>query len=79
MKIGAQFYTVRETCKTLEGFAETLKKVADIGYRTVQISGTCPYEPEWLKEQLDKNGLECVLTHDSMDKIKDPDKLVADE
>ena len=57
MEIGAQFFTVRDTCKTLEGFAETLKKVADIGYRTVQISGTCAYEPEWLKTQRDKNGL----------------------
>ncbi len=63
MEIGAQFYTVRESCKTLADFAETLKKVADIGYKNVQISGTCPYEAEWLKEQLQKNGLRCVLTH----------------
>ena len=63
MQIGAQFFTVREQCKTLEDFAETLKKVADIGYKTVQISGTCPYEAEWLKEQLAINDLKCVLTH----------------
>ena len=31
MEIGAQFYTVRDFCKTLDDFAETLKKVADIG------------------------------------------------
>ena len=63
MKIGAQFYTLREFCKTTEDFAESLKKVADIGYRTVQISGTCQYDPAWLKEQLKQNGLSCVLTH----------------
>ena len=63
MEIGAQFYTVRESCQTLEGFAETLKRVADIGYKNVQISGTCPYEAQWLKEQLAQNGLRCVLTH----------------
>ena len=63
MKIGAQFYTVRNQCQTLDDFALTLRKVADIGYKTVQISGTCPYEAQWLKEQLDKNGLQCVLTH----------------
>ena len=57
MQIGAQFYTLREHCKTLEDFAESLKRVADIGYRTVQISGVCAYEPEWLQEQLQKNGL----------------------
>ena len=37
--------------------------MADIGYKTVQISGTCPYDAMWLKEQLDMNGLNCVLTH----------------
>ena len=69
MIIGAQFYTVREYCKTLEDFAETLKKVADIGYTTVQISGVCPYEPQWLKEQLTKTGLKCVITHNPMDRM----------
>ena len=62
MEIGAQFYTVRQTCQNLDDFAVTLKKVADIGYRNVQISGTCPYPAEWLKEQLERNGLKCVLT-----------------
>ncbi len=63
MQIGAQFYTVRDFCKTPEGLAESLKKVADIGYKTVQISGTCPFDAHWLKEELHKNGLQCVLTH----------------
>ena len=63
MKIGAQLYTVREYCKTLENFAETLERIAEIGYTTVQVSGTCAYDAKWLKEQLDKNGLKCVLTH----------------
>ena len=63
MQIGAQLYTTREACQTLEGFAQTLTKVADIGYRTVQVSGTCPFDANWLKEQLDRTGLQCVLTH----------------
>lgn len=63
MKIGAQFYTIRNQCQNLEDFAESLKKVADIGYKTVQISGVCPYEPEWLAQQLKQNDLQCVLTH----------------
>ena len=79
MEIGAQFFTVRDTCKTLEGFAETLKKVADIGYRTVQISGTCDYEPEWLDAELKKNGLKCVITHTKADQIiADPVKVAKD-
>ncbi len=79
MKIGAQLYTTREQCKTLEGFAETLKKVADIGYTTVQVSGTCPYEAPWLREQLDKNGLSCVLTHIPVPRLtKETAQVIAD-
>ena len=69
MQLGAQFFTLRDSCKTPEELAESLKKVADIGYRTVQISGTCPYDPQWLKEQLDQNGLQCVLTHIPQDRL----------
>lgn len=69
MKIGAQFYTLRDFCKTPEALAESLKKVADIGYTTVQISGTCDYDPAWLEEQLRQNGLACVLTHISGDRL----------
>lgn len=63
MQIGAQLYTVRNSTQTLEDFSETLKKVADIGYKTVQVSGTCPFPAEWLKSELQKNGLKCVVTH----------------
>lgn len=63
MVIGAQLYTVREFAKNLDDFSETLKKIADIGYKTVQVSGTCDFEAEWLREELRKNDLSCVLTH----------------
>lgn len=79
MQIGAQFFTLRDFCKDTDSFAESLKKVADIGYKTVQISGTCQYEPEWLKGELEKNGLECVLTHIPADKLQNgPAKVAKD-
>ena len=79
MQIGAQFYTVRDLCKTLDDFALTLKKVADIGYKTVQISGTCPYEADWLKEQLAINDLKCVLTHIPVPKlVGETEQVIAD-
>lgn len=79
MEIGAQLYTVREACSTLEGFALALRKVADMGYRTVQVSGTCPYEAEWLDDQLKQNGLRCVITHNPGTKItEETDKLIQD-
>lgn len=76
MKIGAQLFTVREYCKDLESFAETLKRVADIGYKTVQVSGVCAYEPAWLRDELQKNGLECVLTHIPPERIVDETQQV---
>ncbi len=79
MEIGAQLYTVREFCRDLDSFAETLKKVADIGYKNVQVSGTCAYEADWLKKQLDKNGLKCVLTHIAADKLQNDTMKVVEE
>ena len=70
MEIGAQFFTIRDFCKNLDDFSESLKKVADIGYKNVQISGTCDYEPQWLAEELKKNGLKCVLTHTAGPKLQ---------
>ena len=69
MRIGAQFFTLREHCQTLDGLAQSLKKVADIGYEYVQISGTCAYDADWLKQELDRNGLKCVLTHIAPDRL----------
>jgi len=79
MRIGAQFFTLRDYCKDLESFSESLKKVADIGYKYVQISGTCAYEPDWLKAELDKNGLECVLTHIPVNRLCESPTEVARE
>ena len=77
MELGAQLYTLRDYTTNLQDFAETLKKVADIGYRTVQVSGACEYRPEWLKEQLQKNGLRCILTHSDPETMRqDPLKAV---
>lgn len=63
MEIGAQLFTVRDFCKNLDDFSLTLAKIADIGYKHVQVSGTCAYPAEWLRDELAKNGLTCVLTH----------------
>lgn len=79
MEIGVQFYTLRETCKDLAGLDETLKKVADIGYKNVQLSGVCAYEPEWIKEKLEAYGLKCVLTHTAADKLKAEAEKIAAE
>ena len=77
MRIGAQFYTVRDFCKTPEDLAQSLRRVADIGYTTVQISGTCAYDPAWLRDRLRENGLKCVITHIPADRIRNETIQVA--
>lgn len=79
MEIGAQLYTVRDFCKTLDDFSQTLKRVADIGYKNVQVSGTCQFDAEWLKAELDRNGLKCVLTHTPAERLIGETEKVAAE
>ncbi|HCA46057.1 MAG TPA: sugar phosphate isomerase/epimerase, partial [Armatimonadetes bacterium] len=38
-KIAAQLYTVREACQTAEDFADTVKRVREMGYESAQLSG----------------------------------------
>lgn len=63
MQIGAQLYTAHKRLQTPEDLDAGLKKVAQIGYRSVQLSGTCPYEPEWMRDVLQKHKLTCAITH----------------
>ena len=69
MILGAQFYTLRNFCKTTEGLDESLKKVADMGYTAVQLSGVCEYDAEWVAERCREYGLKIVITHFNYDKI----------
>ncbi len=79
MRIGAQFYTVKDFTKDLKSFDETLKKVADIGFKTVQISGTCDFNAAWLRDKLKEYGLKCVLTHTAPDKLINATEYVIED
>lgn len=63
MKLGAQMFTVREQCKTPEEIEIALEKIAQIGYRAVQVSGLGPIEPKRLKDCCDRLGLTIAVTH----------------
>lgn len=41
----------------------SIKRVADIGYTTIQISAIGPIDPRVLREICDENGIKIVLTH----------------
>ena len=78
--IGAQLYTVRDFMKTPDDMAVSLKKIHDIGFSTVQVSGIGPIDWEHeLAGLLRENGLRCVATHVPLDRmLNDTDKLVAE-
>ncbi len=71
MKIisGAQYYTIRDYCKTIEDFDGACKRVAEIGYKAVQLSGIGDFKAEEIKPILDKYGLYAVCTHRGIDKF----------
>ncbi len=79
MELGAQLFTVHDYCKNLKDFDESLKKIADIGYTCVQVSGTCDFNAHWLKDKLDKYGLKCVITHTAADKIINATEYVVED
>ncbi len=64
--IGAQYYTIRDYCKTIEDFELSCKKIHAIGYKIVQISGVS-LEADKMREVLDKYDLKCVVTHRAFD------------
>ena len=61
--IGAQLFTLREYEKTLPDIVQTLKKVAAIGYKTVQVSGFGPVDPKDVAKAAEDAGLRVVATH----------------
>jgi sugar phosphate isomerase/epimerase len=71
-------YTVREHCKTTEDFARTLKRVHEIGYRAVQVSGVDgSVSLEDVKRICDDEGLTICATHESDKMILNNPKEVA--
>jgi len=69
MKIGAQLYTLREHMQNLEDISSTLKRVKDIGYNAIQVSGIGDFtkeKVEHIKKETEKYGLEICATHTNL-------------
>ena len=75
--IGAQLFTLRTFMQNECDIRRSLKKVAEIGYKTVQISAIGPIDPHVLRDICDENGLKIVLTHNPEARILgDTDALI---
>ena len=71
-KIAAQLYTVRQACQTAADFAETVRKVADMGYESAQLSGhSAEISDEQIKEACDAAGLAICATHVPFEMMRD--------
>ena len=77
--IAAQLYTLRDYLQTPDQIFETLKKVKDIGYNAVQVSGMGPVDSLQLKKMVDEVGLKICATHISYDSLKNNlDSVISD-
>jgi sugar phosphate isomerase/epimerase len=70
-QIAAQLYTLRHHLQTPAEIAASLKKVRQIGYQAVQVSGLGPIEESELTRMLEAEGLTCCATHEPGAKILD--------
>ena len=77
--IAIQFYTLREQCRTLADFTETCRKVREIGYEALQLSGV-PRNVVSLKDAARicaDHGLTICATHESPEDILErPEQVV---
>lgn len=78
MKTGAQLYTVRAYTQNEKDFECSIRRIADMGYRTVQLSAIGrDLKPERVRQICDEAGLEIVLTHSDVNRILyDTERLI---
>ncbi len=67
--LGAQLYTVRDYTQTLEGIGRSLEKVAQIGYKAIQISGFGSVDAHEVKRLVESNNLTVAATHMAWEKF----------
>ena len=72
-------YTIRDHIRSAEDFRQSMKKIADIGYRAVQISGMGAdvMSAREIRSVCDDNGLTICATHEQPGEIlESPEKIV---
>lgn len=75
--VGVQLYTIRDALtKDLDG---SLARVAEIGYREVELAGYRSHSVIEFKAALDRHGLTAPSTHIAIERIRDELPMVLDE
>ncbi|GLX70089.1 sugar phosphate isomerase/epimerase family protein [Paenibacillus glycanilyticus] len=79
MILGAQLYTVRSFLQTEKDIRRSLQKIAEMGYKSIQVSAIGNIRPEILKEICDELSLQIALTHTNADRILNETERVIEE
>lgn len=77
--LAAQLYTIRDFMKTPPDMAKSLKKIKDIGYDAVQLSGHGPISNEEMKKLVDDAGLVICATHTGYQTMRDEPQKTIDQ
>ena len=76
-QVAAQLFTLRNAIKTPQDIAASMKRVREMGYQAVQVSGMGPIAEEELMKILDGEGLTCCATHEGTQRILEhPEEIV---
>lgn len=77
-QVAVQLYTLRNHIKTAEDYDASLRKIAEIGYPSVQVSGPRPISPKEIAELCAKHGLSINSSHEDSNLIlEEPEQAVA--
>jgi len=76
-QLAAQLYTCRDTLKNTAGLSRTLRRLREIGYTAVQLSGLGPIPYPEVARILADTGMLCCVTHEpSQDILSAPEKII---
>jgi len=75
MKIGVQMYTIRDYLKTPKEIESSIKRIKDIGFNLVQISGLGEIDTGQLAKLFKDNGIEACGTHSPWESVADSKEL----
>ena len=78
-ELGVTLYTLRDFTKRGADMARRLKRVREIGYKSVQLSALGPIDPKELKGMLEGEGLTVCATHVGYERLQSEFEAVVEE
>ena len=79
MKLGAQLYSVRNHLQNEEDLKMTFRRIKEIGYENVQLSGAAPFSAEVIRATSLESGLPIVCTHTPFARIlEETDQVISE-